>query len=131
MIFLVRDYQPKKSKYVLPKPVYHQAIWIARDYNRWVEELQEIDKKDTDVNSYIKSNVPGNPIETMYLKKESYLDNINKMEQAVETIPEEYRKGVWNNVVNYKAFPLDADRTTYSRYKSKLIKEIAERFDLL
>ena len=40
-------------------------------------------------------------------------------------VPKEYRKGVWNNIQNRCPFPIDADRSTYARWKSKFIRDVA------
>ena len=38
----MRDYQRTKGKYILPREVYHQTIWIIRDYYRLKEEAEAI-----------------------------------------------------------------------------------------
>ena len=35
----VRDYQRKKTKYILPAAVYHKTLWTIRDYHRIKDEL--------------------------------------------------------------------------------------------
>lgn len=129
---LARDYRPIRSRYRLPKSVYNQALWKIRDYYRWKERCEEIDhNKKLDLNSDIKSNYFTDIIENKYIQKEDYLANIRKVDDALHTIPSEYRKGVWNSIVRYDSYPLDAHRTTYSRYKSQFVYEVAERFGLI
>jgi len=43
---------------------------------------------------------------------------IKVIEEALLDLPEEYRSGVWNNILFGSPYPIDADRTTYGRYKS-------------
>ena len=50
---------------------------------------------------------------------------------ALETIPEEYRKGVYDNLTDGKAFPLDASEVTYRRYRSRFIRAVAEQLELV
>jgi hypothetical protein len=50
---------------------------------------------------------------------------------ALETIPKEYRKGVYENLTDGKAFPLDASEVTYRRYRSKFIRSVAEQLELV
>lgn len=50
---------------------------------------------------------------------------------ALETIPHEYRKGVYENLTDNKPFPLDAAEVTYRRYRSKFIRAVAEQLELV
>jgi hypothetical protein len=50
---------------------------------------------------------------------------------ALETIPKEYRKGVYDNLTDGKAFPLDASEVTYRRYRSRFIRAVAEQLELV
>lgn len=50
---------------------------------------------------------------------------------ALETIPKEYRKGVYENLTDNKPFPLDASEVTYRRYRSKFIRSVAEQLELV
>lgn len=128
----MRDYQVKRSKYILPKEVYHQSLWLIRDYYRWLDECEEIDNaRRGDINACIKSNYPNNILEQQYIRKERYLTQIEKIDAALNMIPEEYRKGVWDNIQKYKPFPADAHRVTYAKYKSKFIFFVAKKFILI
>ena len=73
----------------------------------------------------------GNPVLNEVIKRDKYFNYVKIIEESLNVIPTEYQKGVWDNVTKYKAYPLDADRSTYGRYKSKFIHEVAERFDLI
>lgn len=50
---------------------------------------------------------------------------------ALETIPKEYRRGVYENLTDGKAFPLDASEVTYRRYRSRFIRAVAEQLELV
>ena len=50
---------------------------------------------------------------------------------ALETIPKEYRKGVWDNIQYRSAFPLDAARSTYGYYKSQFIFNVARNLKMI
>lgn len=130
-----RDYQRKiNNRYKLPKAIYHQTLWIIRDYERIKRQLENIlscSKSNNDINSYIQTNFVGNPVLNEIIKRDKYFNYVKIIEESLDIIPTEYQKGVWDNITKYKAYPLDADRSTYGRYKSKFIHEVAERFDLI
>ena len=130
-----RDYQRKiNNRYKLPKAIYHQTLWIIRDYERIKKELENsltCSDSGSDINFFIKTNYVGNPVLNKVIKRDRYVNYVTIIEKSLDVIPTEYQKGVWNNITKYKAYPLDADRSTYGRYKSKFIREVAERFDLI
>lgn len=130
-----RDYQRKiNNRYKLPRAIYHQTLWIIRDYERIKRELENsltCSDSGSDINSYIQTNHVGNPVLNEVIKRDKYFNYVKIIEESLNVIPTEYKKGVWDNVTKYKAYPLDADRSTYGRYKSKFIHEVAERFDLI
>lgn len=130
-----RDYQRKiNNRYKLPKAIYHQTLWIIRDYERIKRQLENIlscSKSNNDINSYIQTNFVGNPVLNEIIKRDKYFNYVKIIEESLDIIPIEYQKGVWDNITKYKAYPQDADRSTYGRYKGKFIHEVAERFDLI
>lgn len=130
-----RDYQRKiNNKYKLPRAIYHQTLWIIRDYDRMKKQLEETlnsSSYSSDVNRFIKTNFVSDPVLNKVIKREKYIKYVTIIENSLNVIPTEYQRGVWDNITKYKAYPLDADRSTYGRYKSKFIHEVAERFDLI
>lgn len=132
---LSRDYQRKiNNRYKLPKAIYHQTLWIIRDYERVKRQLENTlncSNSNKDINSFIQTNRTSNPVLNEVIKRDKYFNYVKIIEKSLNVIPTEYQEGVWDNITKYKAYPLNADRSTYGRYKSKFIHEVAERFDLI
>lgn len=103
-------YQRKNRKYTLPTAVYNATVWQIRDYYRLKEAFDSADDK------------------TIMCNVKTVLDGI---EDAIERIPQEYRKGVWDNIMFQSAYPLDASRATYGRYKTSFIYDVANTFYFL
>ena len=128
---ITRDYQPKKTKYILPQGIYISTLWIIRDYARMKESVE-----DTILATPVHDGMPrgsdhGDPTAAKAMKlSDSIMRRIRAVEEAKRDIPEEYMHGVWNNIQYRMPFPDDAARETYSRYKSKYIYRVAERLDL-
>ena len=122
----MRDYQRRKNnKYYLPKEVYHQTLWFIRDYPRMAERLNEILLEGSSGDGIPGGNRTGDATLNKVLKRDELFRKTRAIEDAIERIPEEYRKGVWESLLYSKAFPLDADRSTYARYKSRAIYDVA------
>lgn len=121
------DYQRKRNnKYILPTAVYHQTLWLIRDYDRMMQELNDI---------MLESPAPpdGMPRGTSKVseaqvkaeRRAPILAKTNAIEKAMKRVPKEYRRGVWNNIQAREAFPRDADRSTYAKWKSRFIHDVA------
>ena len=129
---MTRDYQPKKTKYILPQGIYMSTLWIIRDYSRMKEYVE-----DTILTTPVHDGMPrGSGISDPTANKAMNLSDVIMMrikaiEEAKRDIPEEYMHGVWNNIQYRMPFPQDASRETYSRYKSKYIFGVAERLGLV
>ncbi len=121
---LSRDYQRKiNNRYKLPKAIYHQTLWIIRDYERVKKQLENTlncSNSNKDINSFIQTNRTSNPVLNEVIKRDKYFNYVKIIEKSLNVIPTEYQKGVWDNITKYKAYPLNADRSTYGRYKSNL-----------
>lgn len=122
----MRDYPRKNGKYKLPTPVYHQTIWLIRDYDRICEELGDIilaspDPPDGQPSGHHLTD----EVVSKVSRREHLADKKRAIDDALERIPEEYRRGVWDNIQLRRAFPNDAGRATYGRWKSLFILDIA------
>ena len=128
----LRDYQRvKQTKYILPRTVYHQTIWRIRDYYRLKEMADDMIQRSINYDGMPKSNAPGDPVMKAVLRREKLIIEISCIDHALEIIPKEYRKGVWDNILHGSPYPMYADRSTYGRYKSKFIFLVAERMGLI
>lgn len=128
----MRDYQRvKRTKYILPKAVYHQVIWQVRDYGRMCKEVESMIQSTASEECYGRSNLPGDPVLRTVIRRERLQKVITAIDRSLADIPEEYRSGVWDNITKHKAYPPYADRSTYGRYKSKFVYGIAERLGLI
>ena len=128
----MRDYQRSKTKYILPRTVYCQTLWRIRDYYR-LKELADslIECKESDIDGMPKGNNTTDKVGTTVIKREKFVKEVCSINDSIKEIPQEYRSGVWNNIQFYQPYPIDADRATYGRYKSKFIYKVAEKLGLI
>lgn len=129
-----KDYHPKRnnSKYLLPAPVYFKVVWEIRDYYRMKDMAQAILEESA---SPADGMPHGSPSADGVFNKASrrvYITMIlDIIDDELVSIPKEYRRGVWNNIMYKTSFPKDANRGTYSRYKSRMIYNIAQKQGLI
>lgn len=128
----MRDYQRlKNNKYLLPNAVYHQTIWVIRDYDRMCLELQDILVESPDPPDGMPRG--SNTVDETYAKarrREELRDKCAAIEGGMEMIPREYRAGVWSNIMERAPFPNDAARSTYACWKTKMIYSVAKKLSI-
>lgn len=129
----MKDYQRmKNNKYLLPGAVYHTALWIIRDYDRMVAEANDILLESPSPSDGMpRGGRLVDEVQAKADKRAGYLRKTTAIEQAMKRIPDEYQRGVWENITKRKAFPKDASRSTYSRNKSKLVYHVAKNLELI
>ena len=122
-----RDYQPQKNNpYLLPQPLYRMTLAFIRDHERkrsTYEELATASPPPPD--GLPRGTAVGNPTERSGLRRFELWLAISAVEDALLTIPAEYRDGVYRNIVYYRRYPDDAAPSTYKRYKQKFIHQVA------
>lgn len=129
----MRDYQRQKNnKYILPRAQYHRTLWLIRDYYRLKDEVEYIAEAGPEPGDGMpKGNQTSDPTAQKAIRISKHMDIIALIDSEKARIPEEYRRGVWENIMYGTAFPLDADRSTYGRIKSRFIYNVAKRFEEL
>ena len=134
-MIIIRDYQRlKQTKYILPRSVYHTTLWRIRDYFRLKQLADDIIKENSandDMCGYSMTNAISDTVASKVVRRDKYLSEVKKIDDALILIPIEYRQGVWNNIQFGQPYPLDAGRATYGRYKAKFICKVAEFLELI
>lgn len=126
----MRDYQRQKNnRYILPNAVYHQTIWVIRDYDRMCSELHDILVESPDPpDGMPRGSNTGDETYTKAKRREELRDKVSAIEDALELIPEEYRKGIWRNIQENRPFP--SARSTYGYWKTIFVYEIAKKIQI-
>ena len=123
----MKDYNPKKGKYILPAPVYFQVIWQIRGYYLYKDMADAIIDESPGMGDGMPHGSPSpDGVFNKAVRRMKYTAITDLIDSELEKIPSEYRQGVWNNIVYRTAFPIDAGRATYAKYKSRFIYQIAE-----
>ena len=122
----MKDGQRKKNnKYILPQQVWLQTINLIRDYYRMKEVADDlIATAPVKDGTGIRSGV-SDPTFAKVVKRERHVKMTDIIDEEKNKIPVEYRHGVWNSIMYRTPYPLDADRSTYSRWKSRFVYNVA------
>ncbi|MBK5254332.1 MAG: hypothetical protein JJE03_07760 [Peptostreptococcaceae bacterium] len=130
---MMRDYQRQKgNKYLLPRTLYHQTIWQIREYYRLKSQVDAIlEESPSPPDGQPHGTGIGDEVACKVIRRENKMSVIKVIEKEKNAIPKEYRDGVWDNIQFGAPYPMDADRTTYGRYKSRFVYNIAKGLYLL
>ena len=127
-----RDYQRKRTKYILPKAVYHQALWIIRDYQRMKDRMNDkLGTKSQNLDGMPHGNGTTDPTFEAAAIREDMARKIAAIDRSLQLIPPEYQKGIWENIQYGSPFPDDAERSTYGHAKSRFVHEVAVILNLV
>lgn len=122
----------KNNKYLLPSAVYNQTIWQIRDYYRLKEASDSIIFRSGGLSDGLPhGSGTGDPTFYKAEKLARVTDVVKVIEDALEGIPAEYRKGIWDSIQFRSPYPTDADRSTYGRLKSRFVYLVARNLNYL
>ena len=106
-----------------------RMLYLVRDYNRLKEEYANIIHEMPHNDGMPKGNMTGDPTLEKVLKTESISREVGAVEQALYQVPQEYRKGVFDNICYGDKFPIIAGEATYRRWRCRFIYYIAKNLN--
>lgn len=125
-----KEYQPKQHS--LPHNVYMQVIYLVRDYERMKAEYASItEASPPPLDGVPRGSGISDPTSDKAIRLEELGRRIRAVEAGLGTVPEEYRKGVYNNIVH--RIPYDtryASYETYRYHRRKAVRTIAREMRL-
>ena len=127
----MRNRQPGWSKSMLPHNVYMSVLYIVRDYPRSMA-LRDAIINGTPPQSVGRSaGTVSAPTEAKAIRLTELQDKCSAVESALKAIPEEYRDGVFNNIVYGFRYPDMAHRNTWSKWRTRFLYHTARNLHLL
>lgn len=124
---MTSHYQPKKSTFLLPHSVYYQTIWAIKGYYYHKEKIENIILATPVLDGMPRGSGISDPTAAKAMKLKESGQIVRIVEEEKERIQQEYRQGVWQNIMYGERFPDDAHRNTYSYHKHKFIYNVAVR----
>lgn len=135
----MKEYQQKRKKsFVLPEPVYRQALWAVKDLSRMKERLKEMDEKKDQTqsyqitegkyqNNYRVSDRTGNIATDLV----AISTRISAIEEAFNCIPEMYRKGIREKLVYNIPYGDEAHPNTWKKWQQVYLFYVAANLNLM
>ena len=120
---MAKDYKPKTVK--LSHDEYMVSLWFIRGYNRRKEEEQAIlEESAAPSDGMPRGTDISDPVEDKAMKRMRLREQNEIVERAIQRVPKEYRRAVWENVLYGKPYTNYAHKSTYSGYRVKFIVSV-------
>ena len=120
---MAKDYKPKTVK--LSHDEYMVSLWFIRGYNRRKEEEQAIlEESAAPSDGMPRGTDISDPVEDKAMKRMRLREQNEIVERAIQRVPKEYRRAVWENVLYGKPYPNYTHKSTYSGYRVKFIVSV-------
>ncbi len=135
---MTREYQVKRMKdYVLPEAVYRQALWAVKDFNRLKEELNRAVENIDNIHSpnFFNESIGSGLYSDITAKKADKLitltNRIDSIESAFFYIPEKYRWGIRNKLMDGGRFGDDFHPNTWKKWQQVYLFHVAKNLGLI
>ena len=102
-------------------------IYLVKDYGRMKVLINDLADGLPNSRAVVSVNQHADPTLIKVIKIERLSEECRAVEWALEQIPAEYQKVIFNKICRDAAYPLCADPSTYSRWKCRFIYHIAEK----
>lgn len=125
----MRDYQPTKTPYWLPRELYMMTLYLIRDYDRLRYEYEaQADRSPPPRDGQPRGTGTVDPTERAVLcMMSSRFDKLRAIEQAMLILPDEYRQAVFENVCHREPYPIQgASYATWRRWRQRYIYQVAK-----
>lgn len=135
---MAKIYQPvKNNQYHLPKDIYMQAIYFIRGYERRAQEAEAmLEESPAPPDGMPRSPFVSDPVAALAGRRDKLLARNRIVDNALETVPIDYREPIRNNILHSTPYPIFNDvplhaRSTYQRYKARVIYDVAMSLELI
>jgi len=120
----MRDYQPGKAQYSLPREAYMSTVWLIRDYKRHKMILE--DKIGLSAVAGDGMSLGSGPSGPTFRRAADIYDSysykvVAAVDEAIRYVPEDMRQGVLDSVTKRRPYPDVPSTRTWGREKAKFV----------
>lgn len=99
-----------------------RALWLIRDYPRIKARLDALDGISSGPqDGQPRAHEPHSAVEADAIRRAELSAQLSSVDRAFEKVPPEYRKGLWDNIVNRRYYPPTAGIKTWKRWRQRLL----------
>ncbi len=125
-------YARRTGKYALPPNVRSQLIYLIKDYERMKEEADAIlSEYRINFEDMPKQSAHSDMVASKAARREYILLRLEAIDTAFQKVPEVYRLPIYNNICRRARYPDYADKTTFWRWRSKMLYYLAKSLGMI
>lgn len=125
-------YARRTGKYALPPNVRSQLIYLIKDYERMKEEADAIlSEYRINFEDMPKQSAHSDMVASKAARREYILLRLEAIDTAFQKVPEVYRLPIYNNICRRERYPDYADKTTFWRWRSKMLHYLAKSLGMI
>ena len=125
LITSMRDYMSKK--YSMPQDIYMRTLWLIRGYDRLKARYDDLaDLLGAAMDGQPRGGGVADTTALQAVERARLFEECQAIEQAYLCIPEEYRRGIWENVTKRVPYPDTAHYQTWAKHRREFIRRPAE-----
>lgn len=113
--------------YKLEKWRYYEVLWFIRGYPTYLKERMNLLGLKGVSYGGIRSPSVGDPTGNQAVQLSKVEDKIKAIESALNRVPEEYRKGLLDNIIKGRRYPDYAHTVTWKRWRRRFIYWVSEK----
>lgn len=103
-----------------------RALWLIRDYPNIKARVEDMDGYGSGASDGgPRSTVPHSSTQDIAIRRADISWQLDIVDKAIEVVPEEYRVGIWNNILRRERFPNTASLKAWKRWKQRFIWYVA------
>jgi len=129
----MKDYYPKAAKRKIPQDIYLRSLNTIRALPRLQEKASQLLHETYKQDVHVQTSKKISPTEIIAMRREKTLKEIEQIEKAFETVPEEYRLMLKKNIIERVPMEMIAGASpkTISRMRLRVIIEVARNTGLI
>lgn len=103
-----------------------RALWLIRDYPNIKAKVDDMDGFGSGASDGgPRSTVPHSTTQDVAIRRADLSWQLDIVDKAMLIVPEEYRRGIWENIQRRERFPETATLKTWKRWKQRFIYFVA------
>lgn len=126
----MKDYQRKYSEEFLPHDVYMQTLWLIRGYDRLMDEKDSI-LNGTPAHLEGGSGGIGDPTGSKAVRLDKVWTKLKVIDDCLGKLPPEYQSSIFDNVINRTPYPDCAHKNTWSMWRVRFLRCVADEMGWL
>ena len=124
-----KEYQ-RKNSLTIPQNQWVATIYTIRDYYRYKEAIENsIGLSAVTSDGQPHGSGTGDPTAQQGMRLASSYESrmVGIIDSCLAMVPQEYRRGVWDNVMWRKPYPSDGHRNTYGHWKQVFVVSVSRK----